>query len=560
MYQALYRKWRPRTFDDVVGQEHITSTLKRQIETNRLSHAYLFVGTRGTGKTTCAKILAKAVNCEHPVNGSPCNECATCRGIDSGRILDVEELDAASNNGVDSVRMLREEAVFTPAAAKRRVYIVDEVHMLSTAAFNALLKILEEPPEHLLFILATTELRKVPATILSRCQRFSFRRLDREQIAARLLDVAGREQLPLTQDGAALLARLADGAMRDALSLLDQCSSAERIDTRAILELVGLSGSEQTLRLLEAVNRGDSAGALEILDALHGEGKDMAALMDELMMLARDILITKTAGKQAERLYSGMFDGETLSHLAKTVTTARLLAVLELLEQALRDMSRTSNRRLAAELCVIRLCDETLSGDMASVLSRLSALEEAVREGGAPAKRADSVPAPKKPAPRKEQAPPAPAEDTPPWEEPPAPPEEEKAPLRAEAPIPEPVRPAPGPDPAPPVLNGGGEPWQAILSRARQTMEISDYAVLSDENRCRGRVEGGVLTLVCATPFDALLLDTPQLQKQLRQAAKDALGRDVHLRVTDEASIASAPSRAASDKLDALGKFGVVFE
>ena len=226
IYQALYRKYRPRTFDEVCGQEHITETLKAQVASGRLSHAYLFVGTRGTGKTTCAKILAKAVNCLHPVDGNPCGECAACRGIDEGSVLDVVEIDAASNNGVENVRALREEAVFSPASVKKRVYIIDEVHMLSTAAFNALLKILEEPPEHLMFILATTELRKVPGTILSRCQRYSFRRLDADVIAKRLNYIAAREGFDLTPEGAALLARLADGGMRDAISLLDQCSGA----------------------------------------------------------------------------------------------------------------------------------------------------------------------------------------------------------------------------------------------------------------------------------------------------------------------------------------------
>ena len=224
MYQALYRKWRPRTFDDVVGQSHITDTLKRQVATGRLSHAYLFTGTRGTGKTTCAKILARAVNCEHPVDGNPCNQCPSCLGIESGSILDVLELDAASNNGVDQVRALRDEAVYTPAAVRKRVYIVDEVHMLSTAAFNALLKILEEPPEHLMFILATTELHKVPATIKSRCQQFSFKRILPGDIAARLAYVAREEGIELRGEGASLLARLADGGLRDALSLLDQCA------------------------------------------------------------------------------------------------------------------------------------------------------------------------------------------------------------------------------------------------------------------------------------------------------------------------------------------------
>ena len=234
MYQALYRKWRPRTFDDVVGQKHITDTLKNQVQTGRLSHAYLFIGTRGTGKTTCAKILARAVNCEHPVNGNPCNCCPSCLGIESGAILDVVELDAASNNGVDNVRELREEAVFSPAAVKKRVYIIDEVHMLSVSAFNALLKILEEPPEHLMFILATTELNKVPATIISRCQRHSFRRIDTSTTAKRLYEIAQRENFQLEPDAAELLGRLADGSMRDGLSLLDQCSGNQHIDVDTV--------------------------------------------------------------------------------------------------------------------------------------------------------------------------------------------------------------------------------------------------------------------------------------------------------------------------------------
>ena len=230
MYQALYRKWRPKTFSDVVGQEHVTETLQRQVAEGRLSHAYLFTGTRGTGKTTCAKILAKAVNCEHPENGNPCNKCSSCLGIESGGFLDVMELDAASNNGVDHVRALRDEAIYSPAQVKKRVYIIDEVHMLSIAAFNALLKILEEPPEHLMFILATTELHKVPATILSRCQRFAFRRILPREIVGRLNYIAEQEGIDLRPDGAELLAHIADGALRDALSLLDQCAAAGGTD------------------------------------------------------------------------------------------------------------------------------------------------------------------------------------------------------------------------------------------------------------------------------------------------------------------------------------------
>ena len=283
MYQALYRKWRPRTFDDVVGQEHITDTLKRQVASGRLSHAYLFTGTRGTGKTTCAKILARAVNCENPRDGNPCNACPACIGIENGSILDVLELDAASNNGVDQVRALRDEAVYTPAAVRRRVYIVDEVHMLSTAAFNALLKILEEPPAHLLFVLATTELHKVPATIKSRCQQFAFKRILPMQIAQRLEYVAEQEGIPLTKEGSALLARLADGGLRDALSLLDQCAGGgQRVDEQAILDALGLAGSVETANLMGQLAARDTAAALDTLGRLYANGKDVGTALGEL--------------------------------------------------------------------------------------------------------------------------------------------------------------------------------------------------------------------------------------------------------------------------------------
>ena len=316
MYQALYRKWRPRTFDDVVGQSHITDTLKQQVAGGRLSHAYLFTGTRGTGKTTCAKILSRAVNCQSPVNGNPCNQCPACLGIENGSILDVLELDAASNNGVDQVRALRDEAVYTPAAVRKRVYIVDEVHMLSTPAFNALLKILEEPPSHLMFILATTELHKVPATIRSRCQQFAFKRILPGQIAQRLEYVAGQEGIDLTPEGAALLARLADGGLRDALSLLDQCSGGgQKVDEQAVLDTLGLAGNLETARLMELAARHDTAAALETLSRLYAGGKDVGAVLGELSSLARDLLMRKTAPRGGSALLTGGYDETTMLSL-----------------------------------------------------------------------------------------------------------------------------------------------------------------------------------------------------------------------------------------------------
>ncbi|MBQ1742631.1 MAG: DNA polymerase III subunit gamma/tau, partial [Oscillospiraceae bacterium] len=351
MYQALYRKWRPKTFSDVVGQEHITTTLRRQVAEGRLSHAYLFTGTRGTGKTTCAKILAKAVNCEHPVNGDPCNCCPACLGIDSGTLLDVVELDAASNNGVDNVRALRDEAIYSPAQVKMRVYIIDEVHMLSTPAFNALLKILEEPPAHLMFILATTELHKVPATILSRCQRFSFRRILPRDIEARLAYVAAQEKIDLKPDGAELLARLSDGALRDALSLLDQCAAAGgTISAAEVLETLGLAGNVQTAQLMDFVLKHDAAGALELLGQLYAGGKDVGAVLGELATLCRDLLISVTAPKGGAALLSGGYDAGTIDRLRSQAGPARLIHISTVLQGATAAMQSSVSRRTDAEL------------------------------------------------------------------------------------------------------------------------------------------------------------------------------------------------------------------
>ena len=462
MYQALYRKYRPKTFDDVVGQEHITETLKKQVETGRLSHAYLFIGTRGTGKTTCAKILAKAVNCEHPVNGNPCNRCAACRGIDDGSILDVVELDAASNNGVDNVRALRDEAVFSPASVRKRVYIVDEVHMLSNSAFNALLKILEEPPEHLMFILATTELHKVPATILSRCQRHSFKRIPVDTITARLNFVAQQEHLNLQPDAAALLARMADGGMRDALTLLDQCCGNECISTDAVISAIGLAGNLRTAQLLRSVAAGDTAGALEQFRALWQDGKDPSALLDELSMLQRDLLMQAVAPRGGRELLSGAYDPVTLDELSGAFSSAQLLANLQSIQQTLGAMASQPNPRIAAELCLIRLCRPELCDDVPTLCARMDKLEQTVYSGAIPAPRA-SAPAPK------EMPEPKPVlDDVPPWE-PPAPPvsapkaKPEPKPVFDDVPLWEPPAPpvsAPKAKPEPKPVHDDVPPWE----------------------------------------------------------------------------------------------------
>ncbi len=462
MYQALYRKYRPKTFDDVVGQEHITETLKKQVETGRLSHAYLFIGTRGTGKTTCAKILAKAVNCEHPVNGNPCNQCAACRGIDDGSVLDVVELDAASNNGVDNVRALRDEAVFSPASVRKRVYIVDEVHMLSNSAFNALLKILEEPPEHLMFILATTELHKVPATILSRCQRHSFKRIPVDTITARLNFVAQQEHLNLQPDAAALLARMADGGMRDALTLLDQCCGNECISTDAVISAIGLAGNLRTAQLLRSVAAGDTAGALEQFRELWQDGKDPSALLDELSMLQRDLLMQAVAPRGGRELLSGAYDPVTLEELSGAFSSAQLLANLQSIQQTLGAMASQPNPRIAAELCLIRLCRPELCDDVPTLCARMDKLEQTVYSGAIPAPRA-SAPAPKaKPEPKPVH------DDVPPWE-PPAPPvsapkaKPEPKPVFDDVPPWEPPAPpvsAPKAKPEPKPVHDDVPPWE----------------------------------------------------------------------------------------------------
>ena len=594
MYQALYRKWRPRTFDDVVGQSHITDTLKRQVATGRLSHAYLFTGTRGTGKTTCAKILARAVNCEHPVDGNPCNQCPSCLGIESGSILDVLELDAASNNGVDQVRALRDEAVYTPAAVRKRVYIVDEVHMLSTAAFNALLKILEEPPEHLMFILATTELHKVPATIKSRCQQFSFKRILPGQIAQRLGYVAGQEGIDLTGEGAALLARLADGGMRDALSLLDQCAGGgQRVDEQEILDTLGLAGNLETAKLMGLIAAHDTAGALETLGRLYGNGKDVSSVLEELSSLARDLLLRKTAPQGGAALLTGGYDGNTMRSLGEQFTAPRLLQILKLLQSTLPELARSSSRRTDAELCLIRLCDERLDDSAAGLAARVARLEELLA-GGIPAsvvtpappaapvpQPAAPVQSPPAPIPAAPAAPPRPAAssavDTPPWEEerPPLPPEPEEEPsydLPAPAPAqPEaPPAPAAAAQPAAPSPSGGGGGtsafWPAFAAGLAGKVPPSVQPFLNNPAKVTGVWKNGFLTLWVDSEFTRAMLNKPTVTQPMAQAAAAFFGT-AEARVSvvvgqppaEEGSVPPA-AREKHDALDDLLAFGAQFD
>lgn len=518
MYQALYRKWRPRTFDEVVGQEHITETLKRQVSTDRLSHAYLFTGTRGTGKTTCAKILSRAVNCEHPVNGSPCNQCPACLGIESGSILDVLELDAASNNGVDQVRALRDEAVYSPAAVRKRVYIVDEVHMLSTAAFNALLKILEEPPEHLMFILATTELHKVPATIKSRCQQFSFKRILPTEISARLNHVCAQEGIALSTDAAALLARLADGGMRDALSLLDQCAGySETVDVPQVLDALGLAGNVETARMMDQIARGDAAGALETLSRLYASGKELRALLGELSALTRDLLIRKTAPQGGAALLTGGYDKATIRSLSELLPPARLLQMLTNLQDAAVRLKESANPRTDVEMCLIRLCDISLDGSLTGLTARLERLEQRI-EHGIPAAPAPASPQPETPvsAPK--------VEDIPPWEldPPPAPVEAKPAPAPAEP---------PKPAPAPAAAVSDATFWRALTAALQDKIPMGAYTFLSDPACMTGSYADGVLTLWADNDFVKTRIDRPTVIPGVTGEASRIAGRPVQVYV-----------------------------
>ena len=541
MYQALYRKWRPKTFSDVVGQEHVTETLQRQVAEGRLSHAYLFTGTRGTGKTTCAKILAKAVNCEHPENGNPCNKCQSCLGIESGGFLDVMELDAASNNGVDHVRALRDEAIYSPAQVKKRVYIIDEVHMLSIAAFNALLKILEEPPEHLMFILATTELHKVPATILSRCQRFAFRRILPREIVGRLNYIAEQEGIDLRPDGAELLAHIADGALRDALSLLDQCAAAGgTIDSAAVLDALGLAGNLQTAQLMDCVLRRDTKAALLLLHRLYGSGKDVGAVLGELSALARDLLISKTAPEGGAALLTGGYDSQTMDGLLRQADSARLIAICTTLQRTAADMNVSVNRRTDAELCLLKLCDETLSGDLSAINARIARLEQQMATGVRYA-AAEGTAQAEKPAPAKTAAKPTAVEDEapPPWED--------SAPALADesfddAPPPygepaEPERPqsamtAPAPQAAEPKAEasaptGDSDIWLALMESYKNRLTPDKRAFVGQAD---GRLANGVLTVYCPTAVTKAMLDTEAVAAVLREVTGQSVGQAIAVR------------------------------
>lgn len=536
MYQALYRKWRPQTFDQVVGQQHITETLKNQVRTGRLSHAYLFIGTRGTGKTTCARILAKAVNCEHPVDGNPCGVCPACQGISDGSVLDVVELDAASNNGVDNVRALREEAVFTPASVRKRVYIIDEVHMLSASAFNALLKILEEPPEHLMFILATTELQKVPATILSRCQRHSFRRIDTPDIAEYLEYIAKQENFKLSHEAAELIARLADGGVRDALSLLDQCSASATIDLEAVYSAMGLAGNRRTAQLMSSILNHDTDKTLRDFNSMWMDGKDPATLLTELSGLLRDTLMTHVAPKGARSLISGGYDDTTLGELSGRMTTEEIICAMETVQKYTASMRESTSPKTTAELCLVSLCDNTMGESIAELRARISRLELQISSGSFTPVREDKHPTP------------APAEEEPERYEPELPRRREEAYIPEEDDLdpemfaeeqPEDsfvqrggrVEPEPQAEPeAQPKADApAGEPtWKDICAKAAGSLPMDIKLRLDDSVSVRGKIENGTLRIEVVPGFLYGRFNRQDVLAKFSEAATALAGKEIH--------------------------------
>lgn len=523
MYQALYRKYRPQTFDDVVGQMAVTQTLKTQLLSGRLSHAYLFTGSRGTGKTTSAKILAKAVNCENPQDGNPCNCCKACLAIDSGSCMDVLEIDAASNNGVDNVRDLRDDAVYTPSQVRMRVYIIDEVHMLSISAFNALLKIIEEPPEHLLFILATTELHKVPATILSRCQRFSFRRISQDDIAARLQYVAYLEKIDLDDGAAKVLARLADGAMRDGLSLLDQCASATvgELTAERVYSCLGIAGIMECGKLMGCIADHDTGKALALVDRFYSEGKDMGALLDEMACLTRDFMVLKTAPREGIGMLSGVASDEEVKALAGRFSSGELSRMMEIIQQTAAGFTRSTSRRMDAELCVVKLCQPELTVDADSVNARITRLEEMLKNGSFSVQ-------------------PVQIPDV----------EEERPPMPDDMDAP----PVFGEEPEVPSSNTMPNGfWVDMVSEIRSELKppASAFFVTTPNPPVEGILRDNRLELVCTAGFIVDVLNKPEILEMVSRKASAKLGRPIRVVVLDRASM-----NTKSAQMEQLLRFG----
>ena len=505
MYLALYRKWRPRVFSDVVSQEHVTRTLQNQVRTGRTAHAYLFTGSRGTGKTTCSKILAKAVNCLHPVDGNPCLECSVCRGIEDGSILDVVEMDAASNNSVDDVRDLRDEASYAPSVCKYRVYIIDEVHMLSTSAFNALLKIMEEPPPHVLFILATTEVHKVPQTIISRCQQYDFRRIRPADSARRMLEISEQEEFTLEPDAAALIARLADGGMRDALSLLDQCAAfSDHIDLQTVADTAGIAGSEHLFALSDAILRKDAAAAISQVGELYDNAKGVDRLVSELIGHFRNVMLCKSVADPQNLVVCLPDEMERFMALAKALPLNRILEILSAFQRCLDALSRSGNKKVELEMTLIRLCSSPEPAPASPELAqRLERLERQAAQTAAPAPK--KMPAPEVPAPQ---------------------------------PMPESTAEAEGSQPM--------VQWEGLLGELSRS-EPALYVMLEGS---RAYVSGGIVLIESPNPMLKSLLLTDNIGAKLADVVEQTMGRRYRLRITKREPIAvSGQTKSALDHI-----------
>lgn len=563
MYQVLYRKYRPKVFSDVYGQDHVTSTLKNEIKNGRVSHAYLFTGSRGTGKTTCAKILAKAVNCEHNVDGEPCNECEVCKGLDNGSIYDVVEIDAASNNGVDNIRELRDETNYAPSRGKYRVYIIDEVHMLSTGAFNALLKTLEEPPAHVIFILATTEVHKLPATILSRCQRFDFKRIQPETMAVRLKEVAGLEGLSLDDDAAVLIARIADGALRDGLSILDQCAGrSKEINSDLVSEVAGLAGREAMYKLSDCIANSDSNTAMSIISDLYQNSFDMERLCVEMINHFRNFLVAKTVRKSRELIICTDDEYNTILEASKEFTVESIVFALDLFQNTLVTIKGGASARIEVEMAFIKLCEPKMDESIASLLDRVSKLENAIKSGVKVQLTQTAVPAPKEEYVPKEEPKPQPkAEPTPvPMPEPEPTPVEEEPPVQEQQPVVE--TPPVEHKTAPPVANPNETveftQWGDFMDVLHRT-NIPLFGVLSGS---KGYVRGEFFLLDSPNPAVRDFIKLPIHSKSIKAALLEVTGVHFKLGLFKRPAEQSAPKRDPLEDLinQAQGSVNIEFK
>lgn len=563
MYQVLYRKYRPKVFSDVYGQDHVTSTLKNEIKNGRVSHAYLFTGSRGTGKTTCAKILAKAVNCEHNVDGEPCNECEVCKGLDNGSIYDVVEIDAASNNGVDNIRELRDETNYAPSRGKYRVYIIDEVHMLSTGAFNALLKTLEEPPAHVIFILATTEVHKLPATILSRCQRFDFKRIQPETMAVRLKEVAGLEGLNLDDDAAALIARIADGALRDGLSILDQCAGrSKEINSDLVSEVAGLAGREAMYKLSDCIANSDSNTAMSIISDLYQNSFDMERLCVEMINHFRNFLVAKTVRKSRELIICTDDEYNTILEASKEFTVESIVFALDLFQNTLVTIKGGASARIEVEMAFIKLCEPRMDESIASLLDRVSKLENAIKSGVKVQPTQTAVPAPKEEYVPKEEPKPQPkAEPTSvPMPEPEPTPVEEEPPVQEQQPVVE--TPPVEHKTAPPVANPNETveftQWGDFMDVLHRT-NIPLFGVLSGS---KGYVRGEFFLLDSPNPAVRDFIKLPIHSKSIKAALLEVTGVHFKLGLFKRPAEQSAPKRDPLEDLinQAQGSVNIEFK